>query len=185
MRLILLSGLCFGAFTSIAYADVIEFKANGEVIKHIVSDYRHKTSVSNISYTPKLTAKHKNKYSDYINNASKKYGVDSDLIRAMIFVESRFNAKAVSPKGARGLMQLMPATAKELGVSDSFDPASNIDGGTRYISQMLKQNNGDISLALAAYNAGQGAVNKYGAIPPFKETQNYVKQIKILIGGST
>ncbi|MCR4955875.1 MAG: lytic transglycosylase domain-containing protein [Lachnospiraceae bacterium] len=110
--------------------------------------------------------------------AADKYNVDVNLLKAMAKAESGFNPKATSHCGAMGVMQLMPATAKSLGVKDAYDPEQNIMGGAKYISRLLKNYNGNTTLALAAYNAGSGNVKKYGGVPPFKETQNYIKRIK-------
>lgn len=118
-----------------------------------------------------------NDYSPLIKKAADQFQLPERLISSIIQHESSFKNHTVSPAGAQGLMQLMPGTAKFLGVKDSFDPEQNITGGTRYLKQMLNQFDGDIKLALAAYNAGPGNVKKYGGIPPFKETQNYVKKV--------
>ncbi len=114
---------------------------------------------------------------DMIVQTAQKYGVDSNLVLAVASAESGYRADAVSPVGAVGVMQLMPDTARGLGVKDSFDPGQNIDGGVRYLKQMLDMFGGNTSYALAAYNAGPGAVEKYGGIPPYSETQAYVKNI--------
>lgn len=109
--------------------------------------------------------------------ASKRHGVPADLIMAVIAVESHGRRDAVSPKGAQGLMQLMPATAAELGVEDAFDPEQNIDGGARLLSRLLDRYEGDPVLTLAAYNAGEGAVAEHKGVPPYKETRDYVPRV--------
>lgn len=111
------------------------------------------------------------------NEAASKYGVDAKFLKAIAKCESDFSTECTSHSGAMGIMQLMPQTAASLGVTNAYDPYQNIMGGARYISEKLTQYNGDKSLALAAYNAGSGNVAKYGGIPPFKETQNYVAKV--------
>lgn len=118
------------------------------------------------------------KFDPIIATHAADHGVDPDLVRAVIQAESAFNPLAVSPKGAMGLMQLMPATAAELGVEDPFDPTENISGGVRYLKRLLRRYHHKVELALAAYNAGPSAVDRYGkAVPPFPETVDYVKKI--------
>jgi len=112
-----------------------------------------------------------------VEKYSAKHGVDKDLVNAVIRQESGFNPTAVSSAGAQGLMQLMPATAQGLGVTQPTDPAQNLDGGIRHLKGLLEHFHGNIPLALAAYNAGLGAVKKYKGLPPYKETQNYVRNI--------
>lgn len=117
-------------------------------------------------------------YAPVIENCARKYNVPVELICGVILQESGGNPRAVSHAGARGLMQLMPATARRFGVRNSFDPAQNIEGGTKYLRFLLDRFNGDLSLAVAAYNSGEGNVEKYGnKIPPFKETQAYVPNV--------
>ncbi len=127
--------------------------------------------------TPTKQALKSAPYDASINEHSRRHGVAADLVRAVIQVESAFNPVAVSNKGAMGLMQLMPATAQELGVNNPFDPDQNIRGGVAYLKQLLNRYDQRVELALAAYNAGIGNVAKYGAVPPFKETRSYVDRI--------
>ncbi|MCO6430314.1 MAG: lytic transglycosylase domain-containing protein [Deltaproteobacteria bacterium] len=118
-----------------------------------------------------------NVYSDIISKAAADYSLDPALIKAVIHVESAFNARAVSPKGARGLMQLMPDTARMLGVKNSFVPSENIDGGARHLSRLIVKYSGNLKYALAAYNAGEEAVHRFNGIPPYSETRNYVRRV--------
>lgn len=113
-----------------------------------------------------------------VRQYSRQYGLDENLVLAVIRAESNFNPYAVSRAGARGLMQLMPGTAAEMGVRDIFDPAQNIAGGTQYLAQMLKLFRRNLPLALAAYNAGPSTVQKYGGVPPYEETKNYVERVQ-------
>ncbi len=122
------------------------------------------------------TAREK-KFQSYIHQASLKHGVEISLIKAIIKAESDFDPDAKSRVGAQGLMQLMPKTARSYNVHNSYNSRQNIDAGTEHIKKLLKKYNNDLKLALAAYNAGETAVNKYGGIPPFPETQRYVKKV--------
>jgi len=123
-----------------------------------------------------LTGKDPSQFDALIEAAARRHGLSADLIKAVIRAESNFDPTAVSAAGAKGLMQLMDATAAELGVRDSFDPAQNIEGGAAYLRQMLDRY-GQVPLALAAYNAGPGAVDRYAGIPPYAETQTYVHRV--------
>ena len=116
-------------------------------------------------------------YDDIIAEAAAEYDLNPELIRAVMRAESAFNPMVVSPAGAQGLMQLMPALAEEMGVIDAFDPRQNIMGGAKYLRWLLDRNRGNIPLSLAGYNAGPTVVAKYRKVPPFRETQNYVKKI--------
>jgi soluble lytic murein transglycosylase-like protein len=117
-------------------------------------------------------------YKAEIDGAAAKYGIDPALLRGLIRQESNFNPSAGSPAGAQGLCQLMPGTAAALGCTNPLDPAQNIDAGAKYLRQQLDAFGGDVSKALAAYNAGPGAVKRYGGVPPYAETQNYVRQVQ-------
>lgn len=149
-------------------------------VKYYAPDVPWRT-ISAQSYSESMAAAFRLKHlpseiNDAISQMSQKYNINPALIAAVIKAESNFNPKAVSSAGALGLMQLMPSTAKAMGVEDPFNILENIEGGTRYLKNMLERF-GDVSLALAAYNAGPGSVEKYGGIPPYSETQNYVKKV--------
>ena len=120
-------------------------------------------------------------YDDIVQEAAALYNMDANLIHAVMQAESAFHPYAVSRTGAEGLMQLMPELSDEMGVSDAFDPRENIMGGARYLKRLLDYHNGNVDLALASYNAGPGAVSRYGGVPPFRETRNYVKTIKHIL----
>ena len=122
-------------------------------------------------------SRNKNAFDQMIRQAAQQHGVSEGLIKAVMHTESGFNINARSPVGAQGLMQLMPATARRFNVNNAYDPQQNIFGGARYLSWLLKRFNGDTRLAIAAYNAGEGNVDKYGGIPPFRETQDYVRRV--------
>lgn len=124
-----------------------------------------------------------NGYEDLIQSASERHALDADLIRAVIRVESNFNAAARSNKGAMGLMQLMPDTARLHNVIDAYDPIGNIEGGVRHLKMLLGRYQSDLQLSLAAYNAGIQAVDKHGGIPPFLETREYVRRVLSFYGG--
>ena len=136
----------------------------------------------NINSFDAVEARHA--YDDIVDDAARTYKLDPRMIKAVMQTESAFNAMAVSPVGALGLMQLMPDVAKELGVTDPLDPRQNIMAGAKYLKQLLDAHNGNVRLALASYNAGPGNVAKYRAIPPFKETRNYVKRVTSLLAAN-
>lgn len=121
-----------------------------------------------------------NAYSDEIEYAASYYNVDASLVRAIIHAESHFRVKAISKQGALGLMQLMPETAKELGVADPFQAEQNITGGVKHLAKLMKKYYGDIRLVAAAYNAGEGTIKRYNGIPPFPETKVYIERVEIL-----
>lgn len=180
-RALLQAGLIFIFAPLPAQASVIEFFDDGSIVRHDAVDYRKRAMFdvrkSQTEYS------HTKKYDVLIASSAKKYGVKQKLIKAVIYAESGFRQDAVSPKGAMGLMQLMPATAKFLGVKDAYDPQQNIEGGTKYLSQLLDTYSGNTHLVLAAYNAGEKAVTKYNGVPPYKETQEYVAKITDMLAG--
>jgi len=171
----------FAFLTDTAMADIYKY-VDQEGVLHLTnvpSDHNAKYEMilreKRVLFQPDLDV---NKYDSLITKAADKFRLDSALIKAIIKAESNFNHKAVSPVGAQGLMQLMPQTASSLNVDDSFHPEKNIEGGARYLRYLLNTYKGDLTLALAAYNAGEKAVAKYHYnVPPYRETQNYVRRV--------
>lgn len=161
------------------FSDILSRLRLIELLQTISSLYNTNqtgTAVNNEAKT-QTASTHSETFSDIIKKASQTYGVDEKVIRAVIKNESSFNPKAISRCGAQGLMQLMPSTAKSLGVDNAFDPEQNIMAGTKYLKHKLDEFGGDLRLALAAYNAGSGAVKRHGGVPPYKETQAYVNKV--------
>ncbi len=171
---------------SLGIAEAIYRKVTGEdlpkflnnTISIPVNDYKPGNSNNVQKIEPsKESINRLKKYEGLIEDASNEFGLDKNLIKSVIMTESAANHKAVSSAKAKGLMQLIDSTAADMGVKNSFDPKQNIYGGTKYLTQMLRQYNGDLKLALAAYNAGPQNVEKYKGIPPFDETQNYITKV--------
>lgn|GEM_PF-373516 len=161
---------------AVIFADSVPYKTKYEVIVYN-SCYACSITSSVNWYNTRLRL---SEFADAINLAAKQYGVNPGFVRAIIHAESAFNPMARSRKGAMGLMQLMPGTAKDMGVMDLTNPEQNIKGGVKYLAGLLQTFSGNETLAAAAYNAGPGAVARYGGIPPYEETQTYVKRVKIL-----
>ena len=161
------------------------YERDGEIIHlHIVGGRVALRAVEIVSIEPEeyfplraAEAPATTPFGQLIRAAAQKHGVDAELISSVITAESAFNPRAISRKQARGLMQLMPATASQLAVSDAFDPAQNVDAGTRYLKLLLEKYGQDLTLALAAYNAGPDRVAQYGGVPPFIETRAYVRRV--------
>ena len=156
------------------FVDALKASMNEKNVFRLQNTTLDVPPINKVKSTPNIT---REQISNIVSKISAKYNVDEKLVNAVIKQESGFNVKAKSKAGAMGLMQLMPATAKSLGVTDAYNPVQNIEGGVKYLSNLLKKYNGNVVLALAAYNAGSGAVDKYSGVPPYKETQNYVKSI--------
>ena len=188
-----LASLCllgFGLCSTVRANIYVYTAADGSVnLSNVPVDKRYKTlipeqnGVPDTAFLPEsgrlqLTRANKARYDQIVDEVARTHNLDGALLHAVISVESRYNPSAVSRKGAVGLMQLMPTTAKRYGVSDSFDPAQNLHGGAKYLRDLLTLFNSDVSLALAAYNAGENAVIRNGnRIPPFRETMNYVPRV--------
>jgi soluble lytic murein transglycosylase-like protein len=173
----LLALVMLAPFARPVCADIYRYVDEDGIIhfSNVPNHYRYRLYISdgNMDYQAYF-----DRYDKIIRQAARKHGIDSSLIKAVIRAESDFDKHAVSSKGAQGLMQLMPETAKELEVEDSFDPKENIHAGVRYLKRQLKNFQNDVSLALAAYNAGENAVRRYGhRIPPYKETRTFVDRV--------
>ncbi|MGE5841898.1 MAG: transglycosylase SLT domain-containing protein [Deltaproteobacteria bacterium] len=173
----LIAGSCL-CFLTTVHADIYRFKDERGVwhFSNIKSDPRYKIYIRTYDGSKPVT-QYIRDYDDIIQKASKRYGVDVSLIKAVIKAESDFNQHAVSSKGAQGLMQLMPGTADAMEVDNPFDAKDNIHGGTRYLSLMLERFNKDMRLALAAYNAGPERVAEYRGVPPFQETKTFIDRV--------
>jgi soluble lytic murein transglycosylase len=173
----LIAGSFLCLFTP-AHADIYRFRDERGVwhFSNVKSDPRYKIYIRTYDGSKPVT-QYIRDYDDIIHKASKRYGVDVSLIKAVIKAESDFNQHAVSNKGAQGLMQLMPGTAEAMDVEDPFDARDNIHGGTRYLSLMLERFNKDMRLALAAYNAGPERVAEYRGVPPYQETKTFIDRV--------
>jgi soluble lytic murein transglycosylase-like protein len=177
----LLFGAC-GSFLmpSLGLADVYMYREKNGVLTFTNvpnhSGYR-RVLTKESGLAPSASVSANNSYDDLILSASNRHSIDADLVRAVIKVESDFNSNARSHKGAMGLMQLMPDTARLHNVNDVYDPNENIEGGVRHLKLLLNRFRGDLQLTLAAYNAGIGAVERHGGIPPFAETRDYVRRV--------
>lgn len=169
---------------SSAYADIYKYVDEDGIICYSDTLSRGSEKVTEFSdkQAPKNTDKN---YTAIVKDKANKYSIDPSLVHAVIATESNYNPQAVSRKGAMGLMQLMPATAAEMGVINPYHPEQNIDGGVRYLKYLLEKFRGNLHLALAAYNAGPEYVKKYGSIPPIKETTAYVKKVLSIYSGKT
>ena len=204
IKTLLLVGAVLSCLVNKAHADIYQYVDDNGVVhftnvpsgstKRTMKVRREHNKSSPLTATAPLTSGEHNKeylsdasrvsYVNIINAACSRFGVDPSLVHAIVKVESDFNPFAISRKGAMGLMQLMPQTANTMNVRNTFSPDENVEGGVKYLRYLLDRYEGNISLALAAYNAGETAVKKWGTIPPFKETQEYVKKILQIYNGT-
>jgi soluble lytic murein transglycosylase len=171
--LLLLSGLTLG-LPGAALAEVYAYTDSRGVL-HFADTPRH--AGFKLRPDPGRPLERPRQYDGIIVRAGESHGVAPGLVKAVVHAESNFKQRAVSAKGAQGLMQLMPETARSLGLDDPFDPWQNIFGGTQYLGNLIQRYSGDLNLALAAYNAGASAVAHYGGVPPYQETRGYVKRV--------
>lgn len=186
MPMAILSFLCLVSASAPAQADIYRYE-DEEGIIHFTdapTDKRFKIFMRDLKKDHQLRTRlrfsstvNPAEYENIIRTCADKYGVNPSLVKAVIHAESGYNPNAVSPKGASGLMQLMPGTARSLKVSNSFDPKDNVEGGVKYLRFLLDTFRGDVSLALAAYNAGLNKVARFGGIPPYAETRTYVNRV--------
>lgn len=194
MKYILVALLGIVFFVSDIYADIYKYTDENGVICYTdaplgkKANRVHKDVVNAPSEQKQASKSISTISSDYhsiVHEKAANYNLDPSLIKAVIKTESNWNSRAVSRKGAMGLMQLMPATADDMNVSNPFDPEENIEGGTKYLKYLLERFNGDLTLALAAYNAGPKTVEKFGYVPPISETKQYVNKVMSLYNGKT
>jgi len=182
------------ALSSVAYADIYKYVDQNGIICYTDSPLDrnvnriHKDTSDSAGLQPQASQNNAHQTTDYhriVREKAVNYNLDPSLIKAVIQTESNWNNHAVSNKGAMGLMQLMPSTANDLNVHNPFDPEENIEGGTKYLKYLLERFNGDLTLALAAYNAGPKTVEKFGCVPPISETRQYVKKVLARYNGRT
>jgi soluble lytic murein transglycosylase-like protein len=185
VRLLIAGALLLASFPARAHGQIYSWReADGTLVlsttpkEGATKTYAVGTAGSNIRTTRPASSRRAEQFEPLIKAYAAEHNVRADLVRAVIQAESAFNPLARSHKGAMGLMQLMPATAAELGVNDPYDPEQNIRGGVRYLRALLDQYAGNEELALAAYNAGPGAVDRYDGVPPYRETRNYIDRIR-------
>jgi len=161
------------AVTLVVHSDA----QTGRLVRTVARDTRPKTETAPQIELPPAPAEVPEAFAKLVDEIAERHAVDRDLVHSMISVESNYNPLAVSNKGALGLMQLVPSTARRFGVSDAFNPAQNVDAGVRYLKYLLDLYKGDHRLALAAYNSGEGTVERFGGVPPFAETRSYVYRV--------